>query len=208
MDKNIKVGLAFPAFFGSFKEIFPELELIGSKDPKSFDLILFSGGEDISPRFYGQPLTYSVGINPYRDDVENNILREVYNSQVKILGVCRGHQLINVVLGGVLVQDIKLCLGENHSYSHPITVTKDNSLIGKCFNHVNSLHHQGVVNVGSKINVTAIHGRIVEATESKQIITTQFHPEFMVGKEPEEFFKLIRLWVTDYEKLVKMIKEM
>ncbi len=208
---NIKVGLSDSAFFSSFKKYFPELKIIRSLDEvKQYDLIIFPGGEDISPSTYNRELTYSMGVNPNRDYAEINILSQATNLNKKILGVCRGHQLICSQYGFVLLQDLYYDAKIKHDGNHELK-TEPDSMVGKIFEKVNSLHHQGVILRRYEdlkypnLRITSVWDGIIESCETNNIITVQFHPEFMWNEFSKEFFKEIEIWVKE-ETPKKLIK--
>ncbi|GHV34231.1 gamma-glutamyl-gamma-aminobutyrate hydrolase [Clostridia bacterium] len=140
---------------------------------KIADFLLLTGGGDAHPGFYGQPLGGSCDIDKERDVLEFALFRAFADAGKPILGICRGMQLINVALGGTLIQHI-----ENHSrvggadILHPI-----NGLRG--FDEVNSAHHQAVGKLGAGLNIRARSGGIVEGIshDSLPIVGVQWHPE-------------------------------
>lgn len=185
----MKVAQVTGAFFSSFQSFFPELKVITDKSPKEkFDLIIFTGGEDISPDLYGQSNTHS-SFNKERDNIERKVLELYYGSGTKFFGACRGHQLLNVLMGGRLAQDIYFELGTHHpgthgfDYADPILPTV-----------VNSMHHQGVIGLGNSIKILATYGGVIEATVSSnnKVFSVQWHPEFMGDTK---FFELVKSWV-------------
>ena len=70
------------------------------------DGLLLAGGGDIAPERYGQGMEGSLPPDPLRDEAELALFRAFYGAGKPILGICRGHQLINVALGGTLIQDL------------------------------------------------------------------------------------------------------
>lgn len=184
---NKRIGLAYPAFVGEFKRIYPDIEVIDTwSQAKYYDLIIFSGGGDVEPALYGQHNTMSGGIDHYRDESESNVLRYAMDSnRTKILAICRGHQLVNVRLGGSLWQDF-VYEGEKefHPSMHKLEfapgVTPENSVICKFFKDkwVTSYHHQAVRNIGSGLKSICGYKGTNEGVESSKIISVQFHPEF------------------------------
>src|SRR3972149_11624347 len=102
-----KIAIAYPMFKKYFEENFnQEIHLLKKGDNiEEFNLVIFSGGEDINPEIYGEKNRYST-YNSLRDKIELYWLEKCIQSSRKILGVCRGHQLINAYLGGKLVQDL------------------------------------------------------------------------------------------------------
>lgn len=142
-------------------------------------LVIFTGGSDINPAIYGQANKYSSFI-PERDTAEIEILRRSIISGKKILGVCRGHQLINAYLGGILVQDITAQLNVVHENDHGLEIVEAGGIIPNVFSgRVNSIHHQGVVKCGEGLTPTTYWKGVYESTENRDILTTQFHPEWM-----------------------------
>jgi putative glutamine amidotransferase len=208
MANDIKVGIAYPAFFSSFKDFYPQLETIkSSSQVENFDLVIFSGGSDINPEIYGERNTYSGAIDKKRDGIETEMFHYATGLGKQILGVCRGHQLINVLLGGNLYQDIFLCTGKAHIHSGALTFS-DGSVLGKFFSKVNSMHHQAIRSLGNIFPTSSV-GNIIESLESrdKKIITTQFHPEFM-GESSRLFFNyLLELTRNNMSESAKEIKK-
>ena len=142
-------------------------------------LVIFTGGEDINPAIYGQANKYSDFV-PERDTAEVEVLRRCLAMGKKMLGVCRGHQLINAYLGGALVQDITTELNTVHADNHALEVVDEGGIIPNVFSgYVNSIHHQGVIKAGEGLTPTTYWKGVFESTENKQILTTQFHPEWM-----------------------------
>jgi putative glutamine amidotransferase len=146
-------------------------------------LVIFTGGEDINPAIYGQPNKFS-HFFPQRDTAEIEVLRRSLIMGKKMLGVCRGHQLINAYLGGILVQDITFQLNVVHNSDHNLEIVDVGGIIPNVFTtHVNSMHHQGVVKCGDGLTPTTYWKGVYESTENKDILTTQFHPEWMSEHE-------------------------
>ena len=142
-------------------------------------LVIFTGGADINPAIYGQANKYS-SLSPERDTAEIEVLRRSIVLGKKILGVCRGHQLINAYLGGILVQDITAQLNVIHDSDHELEIVDEGGIIPNVFSGmVNSFHHQGVVKCGEVLRPTTYWKVVYESTENKNILTTQFHPEWM-----------------------------
>ena len=106
-----------------------------------------------------------------------------------ILGICRGHQILNVALGGTLIQDLPNgkdhSTGEDFSRVHELSV-EDGSILAALYGTkpmvVNSYHHQAVENPGKGLRITARSADgVVEAMEheSLPIFSVQYHPEQM-----------------------------
>jgi len=180
-----------------------ELELVSAGDAARvkgmyFDGILFAGGEDVDPSFYGESKRYaSVQESHVRDKFEFTLLDIALHRRVPILGICRGVQMINVKFGGTLYQDLQaeaMVEGEHKQSAprpeatHAVTVTDPESelarvVAGRC--RVNSLHHQAVKRLGRGLRVTAhSDDGLVEAVEPADdypfLMAVQWHPEEMV----------------------------
>lgn len=155
----------------------------------SLDGILFSGGEDANPAWYGEEvLNGTVEIDFIRDRSDSLLARAALASGKPVLAICRGSQLMNVILGGSLYQDIpSQCPSEvRHSGGafHKIGLIKG-SILERIYGPdsllVNSMHHQAVKDVAPGITVTGRSADgTVEAWETPQIWAVQFHPEKML----------------------------
>jgi putative glutamine amidotransferase len=146
-------------------------------------LVIFTGGSDINPAIYGQINKYSQ-FTPQRDTAEIEVLRQCLVMGKKMFGVCRGHQLINAYLGGLLVQDIPIQLNTVHENGHALEIVDAGGLIPNVFSgDVNSYHHQGLVKCGDGLAATTYWKGVYESTENDQILTVQFHPEWMTSHD-------------------------
>ena len=154
------------------------------------DGFVFSGGPDLEPVYYGETVwNETVEIDAVRDTSDLLLMRAALASGKPVMGICRGEQLLNVVLGGSLVQDIPTQVGEdiNHSGTlHRIGVEKESVLygfFGQDSLTVNSTHHQAVKEPAPGVRVTARSSDgIVEAYEwGSQVFAFQFHPEGMAS---------------------------
>ena len=158
----------------------------------SFDGQLLTGGGDIEPCRYGQETTRSVAIRPERDQAELALCKAYLEAGKPILGICRGHQIINVALGGTMIQDLGEFLNRFHrrigltDKAHSIWASEGGilySLYGQHFG-VNSSHHQAVEDPGRGLVVMArSEAGTVESLElpGKPVLGVQFHPERMTG---------------------------
>lgn len=159
--------------------------------------LLLAGGEDIDSRRYGEaPGPISGPYSVERDEFEFGLVERALDKGIPILGVCRGHQLLNVALGGSLIQDLPLGEGESHAAttyyrkhrSHAVTISKESKLaeIYGVHAEVNSFHHQAIKNPGKGVVPVAwADDGIIEAFEVKDlpIIGVQWHPETF-GDDP------------------------
>lgn len=160
----------------------------------SYDGLLLCGGEDIEPWRFGQENWASCDMDPKRDAAELALATSYLTARKPILGICRGLQLLNVVLGGTLFQDLGSNLTPFHAQDigadadkiHPIHVVPDSQLAswyGTLF-HVNSSHHQALDSIGRGLIVTArSESGFVEAAEHETlpVLCVQYHPERMTG---------------------------
>lgn len=163
------------------------------------DGIILSGGEDVDPKFYGQDPHQHLGPTiPERDLTEMAIVDFCLRNNIPLLAICRGVQILNVALGGSLIQDIPNQVDEPIQHSqkinrskdtHWVTISKDSKLfqiLGSEIVRVNSLHHQAIDKVGSDLRVVAqASDGIIEAVEyihpSTFTLGVQWHPESMAS---------------------------
>ena len=155
----------------------------------SVDGVIFSGGPDLDPSYYGETVwNETVSVDTLRDASDLLLMRAALASRKPIMGICRGEQLLNVVLGGSLYQDIPTQVDTLVKHGggsiHRIGVEKGSvlyELFGKDSLTINSFHHQAVKKAAPGIRVTAYADNgIVEAYEyGDRLIAFQFHPEGM-----------------------------
>ena len=173
-----------------------------------FDGLILGGGADLDPALYGQENTASTGVDPARDAREFALTKAYMKAGKPILGLCRGHQVINTALGGTLVQDLGRKLNLFHAQDehgndrmHPIRCIYG-SWVHKFYgdlSQVNSAHHQVVSQPGKDLYVTAVtECGLIEATEhlTLPIVTVQWHPERMIGNDTADGLKLFT-WLIE-----------
>jgi len=179
------------------------------------DGIIFSGGGDPNPLLFGEePVRELHGITPERDMQELLLVRQAYDRQIPMLGICKGIQMINAALGGTLYQDIntqmdgiriKHSQDQDRRYpSHTVTITKD-TLLHKLFGTdtipVNSFHHQACKAVAPCLRISgmAADGVIeaVESNEHKSILGVQWHPEPYVLRNNTDMLPLFEWLVSE-----------
>lgn len=169
------------------------------------DGILFAGGNDVATDLYGQePRFAHDDIDVVRDTHEVALMNLALKAHMPILAICRGMQLLNVVRGGTLYQDIvkEVPGAQNHDgyikdgpgpLSHTLKVEEGSALariLKRTEIHANSFHHQAVKDVaqGLTINARAEDGIVegIEDMSQSYIIGVQLHPESMaVNNYPE-----------------------
>ena len=178
----------------------------------SLDGLLFSGGMDIQPAYYGeQPHPALRTIDSQLDTFEVALATWGLQRDMPILGICRGMQLINVVLGGTLYQDISAqypgslqhCRDdlERRERAHYVTVDQG-SLMKDILNTrqlaVNSFHHQAIKEPGDGVRICgrADDGitEFIEVTHHHFVLGIQCHPEDMYREVPA-FARLFQAFV-------------
>lgn len=156
------------------------------------DGLMVPGGWDVAPEEYGgNRVTEMTQLDRALDQTEAALVRGAVGSGVPVLGICRGQQLINVALGGSLLQHIDGHDGHGQPRSllaHVIAVDPESELgqVAPSELMVNSLHHQAVGDLAPGLRATA-HSPdgIVEALESPDgmVVAVQSHPEELIGDE-------------------------
>jgi putative glutamine amidotransferase len=175
-----------------------------------FDGLVLTGGADIHPSFYGEEINAPITLSPdQRTEFDLNIFRAAQNAGKPILAICHGMQIMNVALGGTLVQDLSTQVpgslvhrGDAAPALHKITM-KTGSTIAAIMQgldefEVSSSHHQAVKTTGGALEITArAPDGIVEAIEIPgvpAILGIQWHPE----KDPEsEPTRRIFQWLVE-----------
>lgn len=160
------------------------------------DAFVFTGGVDVSPRRYGEaPLPELGRVHPRRDEMEALLLPLVMARGKSILGICRGIQSINVILGGTLYQDLPSQHPSEIAHfqpqpfdraSHAVTVlpgTPLASCLGAGEHWVNSIHHQAVKALAPALLPMALSpDGLVEAAwlpDYPYLRAYQWHPEYL-----------------------------
>ena len=166
------------------------------QDALTCDGLLLPGGGDMDPKFYGQARIPACGEpNLLRDAAEPLLLRAFLAADKPVLGICRGIQVMNAVLGGDLYQDIKPFehLPHNGHWAkvHTVTVRRGTLLsriLGQDTVLVNSQHHQAVDRVAPGFTLAALsEDGIVEAIEKPDAgfcLGVQWHPEWLSDADP------------------------
>ena len=166
------------------------------QDALTCDGLLLPGGGDMDPKFYGQARIPACGEpNLLRDAAEPLLLRAFLAADKPVLGICRGIQVMNAVLGGDLYQDIKpfehLPHNDHWAKVHTVTVRRGTLLsriLGQDTVLVNSQHHQAVDQVAPGFTLAALsEDGIVEAIEkpdARFCLGVQWHPEWLSDADP------------------------
>src|SRR6266446_2343071 len=180
----------------------PERELVAEAVSRS-DGVMLTGGDDVQPSLYSAKLPPVIektihAAAPERDLFELLLIDEVFRQRKPLLAICRGHQILNVALGGTLFADIASQKPKAFDHRrtdkrseivHEVQLTPGSLLakitIGQKLG-VNSTHHQAVARVAAPLRVTArSEDGIIEALELKPggshwlplLVSVQFHPE-------------------------------
>jgi putative glutamine amidotransferase len=167
------------------------------------DGLVLTGGSDVDPRRYGEePHPKVYGVDAERDEIEIALVHRALALGRPILAICRGLQVLNVALGGSLVQHLE---GKDyhgawdvapHELTHQITITAGSQL-HRAFGEscvVNSLHHQAVATLGQGLVATAFaDDGTIEGAElpGHPVLAVQWHPELVLAHPDPSFVWLI-----------------
>jgi len=162
------------------------------------DGILITGGQDVNPEYYHEQVKPTCGIiNDIRDAQDRYLIMHAVNANKPLLGICRGEQMMNVVYGGTMYQDLltefdsKISHRMNKPYDQAIHNVAISGPLEKLFKTgllgVNSLHHQAVKDMSPMFEIMAVaEDGLVEGIymPSRSFIWgLQWHPEFMYHKQ-------------------------
>lgn len=176
------------------------------------DGLLMSGGGDINPLYVNEEPTPKLqDVDTFRDEFDLLLIRLASNRQIPMMGICRGHQIINVAFGGSIYQDIH---SQNdhpllkHSQqmpreqvSHTVTINNafDISGIENGKLPVNSFHHQAIKEIAPEFIETAVApdgiNEAIKHTE-KEIFSVQWHPEALTADGDQLMLNLFRHFIA------------
>lgn len=225
MKKRIGISYSETSFKNYWRWFTPEdlgddLELVlltfeknNTNDIAICDGFVLTGGVDVHPSLYGGNDEYPnrpIAHSPERDAFEKRIYQYSQQHQLPLLGICRGLQLVNVLEGGHLHQD----LGEDNAIhrkdtaddkTHRIKVQHGSLLhqiTGEGVGDVNSAHHQAAhpdrVAPSLFVNALSEDGAVIEGLEWKNkqdkpfLLCVQWHPERMANKEKNAFSQKVK----------------
>lgn len=165
------------------------------------DALVLTGGGDVAPAAYGaEPWPETDSIDEERDAFDVALVREAVRRDLPVLATCRGMQVVNVALGGTLVQHVPAVTGAEHRHYdrydqgvHPVRIEAASELAaalgGRCALEVNSLHHQAVdvPAPGFRPVAWADDGTIeaIEQAGNGHLVAVQWHPE-LLPHHPEQ----------------------
>jgi putative glutamine amidotransferase len=163
------------------------------------DGLLVIGGDDMDPEYFGQKPHKSIVLtSPRRDEFELKIIRLALKKDIPVLGICRGHQVINIALGGDIYQDLSCAPFKTLNHAdpkekknrfHKVKIEKGTILsriIGSGTIEVNSSHHQIIGKVGKGLVASAhspdgvIEG--LEGPDYRFLVAVQWHPEMITRR--------------------------
>lgn len=198
-----------------------DYDLIGDYLASLDGLMIVGGYFDIHPKRYGETEIHpTVKLNDIRENFEHELGKQAIKTNIPLLGICNGMQLINVLHNGKVIQHIPDEQGYmNHEQSHTegfndyhtgyheVTVAKDSklfSIIGKERILTNSSHHQAAKNIDKSLRVAALaDDGIIEAIERLDhpfCIGVQWHPEFEVSPADRKIFEQFVIAASEYKK--------
>ncbi len=183
------------------------------------DGLILSGGSDLNPIYFGEDFKDKMGvISPERDKSEMIILEKFMKTDKPVLGICRGHQILNVFYGGTLYQDLSYYKGDvlKHRQDlhpelevHKVKI-KEGSMLHSLYGDsvmTNSFHHQSLNKIGNGFKVVAeTADGIVEAIEKdgdRFCMGIQWHPEMMVARGNKNMEKIFKLFIDKTQENVK-----
>lgn len=164
-------------------------------------IVVTGGAFDIPPEAYGDTARDGCGpLKPGRTAFESMLMQEGLKRNTPVLGICGGMQLLNVVMGGTLFQDIQREVNNAREHeqkhdrtqpAHPVDV-KDGTVLAEHLGRgqimVNSTHHQAVNKPGEKVTISALSpDGVVEAIEGQGfafVVGVQWHPELLIQTMP------------------------
>lgn len=150
--------------------------------------LILTGGEDVVPEYYGQENTACFGVDRTRDEAEFRLIEAYLSAGKPILGICRGHQVLNVYFGGSLTQHLPTAevhmptrTGDRVHETRAAAGSFPALLYGERF-WVNSAHHQGLARLAPELEaVQWTEDGVVEACRHARypVYSVQWHPERM-----------------------------
>lgn len=161
-----------------------EDEAIVTESIDRCDAMVLLGGGDVNPARYGQTEHARIyGVDDMLDGFEITAIRRALARDIPILAICRGHQVLNVALGGTLIQHLETT-DDHRDVMHTVHLVPGSrvaSAMGTLEPEVHSFHHQAVDTVGDGLVVTSrAHDGTIESIEhdaARWVVGVQWHPE-------------------------------
>jgi putative glutamine amidotransferase len=204
-------GILLHAFTDAYYAVYPAavgraggqpVQLPRENDPAAIvgrlDALVLAGGQDVDPRLYGrQPTAASTRLDPVRDRFELELALAAIERDVPLVGICRGAQLLNVALGGTLIDDLAgeqqiehaVVLYPPDARVHEVRLS-DGSLLREIYGEsvsVNSFHRQGIGGLGAGVRATGLApDGVIEGIEvaGARAVGVQWHPEMLSEIDP------------------------
>ena len=160
-----------------------------------FDGVCLPGGPDINPSRYTKDAAHPTlyGVNDEHDEFDLAMASASVNIGTPLLAICRGHQVLNVALGGSLIQHIGDEQAEDHRFKmHPVNLdggSRTAQSIGSTKPIGHSVHHQAVDQLGANLHVTGYaDDGMIEAVEmsGRWLVSVQWHPEDTAAEDLEQ----------------------
>ena len=185
--------VAVPPLFGDAEALDVALDLVARVDG-----VCIPGGPDVDPHRYGattvHPKTY--GVRAEHDELDLALARAAVALDKPVLAICRGHQVLNVALGGTLRQHIADDVGTSAADAHfrhhhdieLVAGSKAAIAMGALVAHSHCVHHQAVDTLGAGLVVTAWCDDVIEGIElpDRWVVGVQWHPEDDADDEPAQ----------------------
>ena len=180
-------------YVNALRALGAEAELVSTAEGmEQFDALLIPGGCDILPRYYREEDSGCEATDEALDKLQFAWMEYFTGEKKPVLGICRGHQLINVFFGGTLIQDLPMRKDHTEKpggcYNAHRILIEQGSLLSAAYGpeaQVNSSHHQAVDALGKGLCITArAEDGVVEGIEHRELPVwgVQFHPERMRGE--------------------------
>ena len=184
------------------------------------DGIVFTGGEDFAPAYFGEEEHGHLGeVNVNRDTYDLTLFKLASDRNIPTLGICRGLQLINVGMGGTLYQDLPSQKPSdiNHRQqeagtvaTHSVSVVEGSlmhQILGEKEIQVNTFHHQAIKKLAPGLKIVGWANdsvpEMIEAYPNRQILGTQFHPEIFTANGDKLLGKLFQFLIGKAETFQK-----
>jgi putative glutamine amidotransferase len=163
------------------------------------DALCLPGGPDVSPHRYGVDWLHPelITVRHEHDVTDIALARSAVALEKPVLAICRGHQVLNVALGGTLHQHLPDLIGvveaAGHYYRHHNSIevvagSKTAAALGTTRPHGHCVHHQAIAQLGSGLVVTAWSGDVIEGVElpGQWVVGVQWHPEDTAAEDPAQ----------------------
>lgn len=178
-----------------------DTDLIGAAVSRVDAMVLLGGG-DVCPRSYGQVETARLyGLDQELDIYEKSAILAALAADLPVLAVCRGHQMLNVALGGTLIQHLDTT-NDHRDVMHEVRLDPDSHAalaMGTASPSVHSFHHQAIDTVADELVVVGTHpDGTIEAVQHRSatwVVGVQWHPEDTAGEDATQqglFDELVR----------------